>query len=116
MADNRHPRTPSVKPASVFWLHILHVFIQLYHAVNKRECQVLFFLTISGSIGSSLNVGCCTSQRCKATITIARGNISMGITSKPAQLANQPNPVGTIAAPKLAVLVAKPTAAGTRAS
>ncbi len=27
MADDRYPRTSSVKPASVFWLHILHVFI-----------------------------------------------------------------------------------------
>jgi hypothetical protein len=32
-------------------LHILHVFIKPYHAVNKGECQVLLFLTISGSIG-----------------------------------------------------------------
>jgi hypothetical protein len=37
VADDRHPRTPSGKPASVFWLHILHVFIQPYHAVNEPE-------------------------------------------------------------------------------
>jgi hypothetical protein len=37
IADDHHPRIASVKPATIFWLHILHVFIEPYHVVNEPE-------------------------------------------------------------------------------
>ena len=54
-------------------------------------------------------------QRCKITITAAKGIINTGIISKLVREAIQPTTLGKLAAPKLATLDTKPIAAGINA-